>query len=139
MPRETIHPSTPPTEGGGPAFELVVAWAKDQDVRVGIETRTQADGQHHLVDHIYAGEQANIGRHLWAQLSNQGDLTMRDFRDSTEEADFMETFGRAILDAVTGSTPFGTGVWVDLDRRQLNEALRKMKRAGASAYGRDEW
>jgi len=53
-----------------------------------------------------------------------------------------EQSGRVGVEAVEGETVELVqpgGHYVQLDRKELNELIRKLKRAGAQAFGRDEW
>lgn len=135
MPKERIFTPYPqdPADPGFMPFQLEVGWQKDQDVQVGVVTH---DGRH-LVDYIYADEEPKIGEALYGSLVEDGWLERRDFRTKEAEADFFKQLGRLVLDCVTGSTPFGAGVYWHPTRKQINEAIPLMRKARDSAYGRD--
>lgn len=135
MPREVIHAPTPTHR----PFRLVVGWNREPgDVQIGIETVEQEDGQRHLVDVVYGGETEAIGRTIMQRLRERDLVKPTDFVDSDTEAAFYAHVGRDALDAVTGSTPFGTSVWVDATRSCLNTLIRYARRARDAAYGKDE-
>jgi hypothetical protein len=137
MPRETVHPSNPSSEHE--PFVLTVGWHRDMDVQVGVECRDRGDGQHHLIDQVYGGELETIGRLLFEKLRAElpAAFLPLDFRDSGEEAHVMALVGRQVLDAVTGSTTFGTGVFVHPNRYQINQLILLLRKARDAAYGKD--
>jgi hypothetical protein len=136
MPKERIFTEYPqdPADPSFRPFQMDVAWNKDMDMQVGIATHDDR----HLVDYIYADEQVQIGRLLFKRLVEALDIPPRDFRTSEAEAEFMNALGREALDAVTGSTPFGTSVWWTPTRHQVNMLIRLLRRARDAAFGRDE-
>lgn len=104
------------------------------DVQLGIET----EDDRHLVDYIYADDQERIAHLLVERLQQSGfKIAPREGTPAGEELE-ADTLGRFILDAVTGSTPFGTSVWWRPDRRQINDLIRLLRRARDAAFGRDE-
>lgn len=149
MPREVIHQPQPQPGEIGQAFRLAVGWDREAGhVQIGVETVEQSDGQHHLIDQIYgdAPTLTAIGRTLIARLrdydpaEHDGESLIGpvDFKDSDTEAQWYAGVGRDVLDAVTGSTPFGTSVWVTVGRRAVNDLIRVVRRARDAAFGKDE-
>lgn len=136
MPREVIHYPNPTEQ----PFRLAIGWGRETGfVQVGVETVEREDGQHHLVDQIYGGETEAIGRALADRLRENDLLKPVEFVDSDPDgAIFYAYLGRDVLDAVTGSTQFGTSVWVDTTRSCLNSLIRFARRARDAAYGKDE-
>lgn len=139
MPKEIIR-----NANDRESFRLVVGWEREAGhVQVGIEAVEQADGQHHLIDQIYGDGTAAIGVLFLEALQRFG----RDITDdgpsalaATDAAVEMtpDLLGRLILDAVTGSTPYGSSVWVSPDRGMLNHLIRLARRARDAAFGKDE-
>lgn len=132
MPKHTVN-NPNPLAVGEKRFRLVVGWNRDMDVQVGIETDDQPDGQHHLVDHVYGGEAATIGAALRARLGLDELYDREGSQLDYDNADL----GRMVLDAVTGSTPFGTSVWTHPDRQGINRMIRLLREARDQAYGKD--
>lgn len=138
MPKQRINHSTPP-QVDEIRFDLVVGWQRDCDVQVGIETANQVDGQHHLVDHVYGDPEclAAIGELLVQKLAETG---WKIERDSSKPAPFGASgaaLGRLVLDSVTGSSPFGTGVWWHPSRHMINDLIRTLRKARDAAFGTD--
>lgn len=128
MPKQKINHSTPAALDEK-RFDLVVGWNRDMDVQVGIATADQPDGQHHLIDHVYGDPQtiATIGASVRKELT-LGDGYVR-YTD--------EQIGRTVLDAVTGSTPFGESVWWHPSRQMINDLIRALRKARDAAFGTD--
>lgn len=143
MPKQKINHTTPDVEGFD-RFDLTVGWNRDMSVQVGIETPDEggADtGQRHLVDYIYADQEEAIGRSVAARLAEGGDLheAMKTVAwvDNGSEANAAKMIGRGVLDAVTGSTPYGDSVWWHPDRHMINALIRALRKARDQAYGAD--
>lgn len=129
MPKETINPRTP-----NEPFQAEVGWSREHGgVQVGIGTVDHR----HLVDHVYAGNQPDIAKELGAQLAAAG-FHIVPVEDGEEAPFDADSLGRLILDAVTGSTPFGTSVWWHPNRTQINDLIRLLRKARDAAMGRDE-
>lgn len=137
MPRETIFSPYPHDPASGPLpFQMQVGWQRDMDVQVGISTHDDR----HLVDYVYASEETSIGRSVWDRLHELAPEAFKplDFKTSDQEDEFFKKVGRETLDSVTGSTPFGTSVWWNPGRVQINQFIRLLRKARDAAYGRDE-
>lgn len=134
MPREKIAHPTPRIEGDHPRFLPVVGWNRDMDVQFGLE----AENDHHLVDVIYGDEdtRAEIYRLLIQRLDQEG--VGAQASDAIRSLGSPETVGRWILDAVTGSTPYGGSIWWHPGRQQINALIRLLRKARDAAFGRDE-
>lgn len=141
MPRETIRPEHDSMP------ELVVQWGA-HEVQFGIETPPghETGLRHSLVDHLYGDSDtlASIGGVVrWSILEGpiRDALRVADETEGTElvEAAF-QTLGRAVLDALTGSTPAGgyTGFWTTIGRSGLNRVVKVTRRARNVVHGADE-
>lgn len=143
MPHETIYPPNPPGfTASGTGFATGVAWGRDRDeVQVGVGYTGSNGEQYHLVDAIYGDPDllADIGSSLVTALKDQNSSlsdALRLIEDGKREG--YACVGRQVLDAVTGSTPAGTAVWADLDRRGVNALIKLLRRARTAAFGQDE-
>ena len=130
MPKEKINPSYPQE---GPSLHMEIGWDRDMDVRIGIV----ADDGHHLIDALYGDQLAmeEIERIFTNLLKQCGYVVIVDPDSATEVRD--ESLGRIILDAVTGSTPYGNGIWIHPGRRELNDLVRLTRKARDQAFGAD--
>jgi len=139
MPRETVFTPYPHDPATGPApFQIHVGWQRDQDVQVGIGTPETGTGQYHIVDHVYGDDVERIGQLMQTFLIENSMGVQHDFRTSDAERDYHALLGRGVLDAVTGSNPFGTDIWWRPGRAQINTLIRLLRKARDAAYGRDE-
>lgn len=122
--------------------EIVIQYDKDRGpVGIGLEPRTTVPSQH-FVDAIYGDvpTQTKIGKIFWESKSKTVGDTMfnaLDFRDAESEADFYNTLGRAILDAVTGSSSTAA-LWTWFDRPAVNRMVRILRKARDITFGKDE-
>ena len=145
MPKQKINHSTPAAVDET-RFDLTVGWQRDCGVQVGIETVDNGDGQRHLVDYIYGSDETleSIGREVVRALGRNGGKSNafdtvyahQGHPNPTTDA-AAQMVGRAVLDAVTGSTPFGTSVWWHPTRHMINALIRTLRKARDQAYGAD--
>jgi len=119
-------------------FDIVLQYHPEHmTLGIGMKPRTDIP-QKHFVDKIY-GEvptQTEIGRIFHSRVNDLG-WDMREFNDSDSEADFHNKLGRAILDAVTGST-YADGMFTWLDRPGSNKLIRLTRKGRDVSFGRDE-
>lgn len=132
MPKETIHASTPAEHDG---FQLSVGWYPDQEVQVGMQVRLIEDT---ILDRLYSSHAEEIGRVFawwlteeyakWPEPATKGD------------DDWFAALGNQVLSWVRSNRSFveRDGIWTSMDRRQINEAIKILRKARDSAYGRDE-
>jgi hypothetical protein len=153
MPRETIFtPYSPDPDTGDLPFQITVGWHREAgEVQVGVETVDPGSGRLHLVDYVYGDTltMKTIGELLTQKLAEAG-LTIARVdpdgmcsqvtfdNDTASYNGYISTLGRSVLDAVTGSTPFGNSVWSHLRRTQINDLIKLLRRARDGAFGKDE-
>jgi hypothetical protein len=137
MPKDIIMYPTPPSTGER-RFDMVVGWQRECDVQVGIKTQPEPDGQHHLIDVIYGGHLRDIGEALSARIAKEHALDVyAGYRNANAEGTLHAELGQMVLDAVTGSTPFGDGVYWHPSRSQINDLIRSLRKARDQAFGSD--
>lgn len=110
---------------------VVVQYSPDlMSVGLGIEYNdlNGVPGSYGIVDVIYGSDEnlAEIGKLFREKLSGV-EILLND-----------KDLGRMILDAVTGSNDSFNSAWVWLDRPATNRAVRLLRKARDSAFGRDE-
>lgn len=166
MPRESVNPriysglsSASDGESAGyvPMPTVEVGWTRDQgDVQIGLETPVRmvggdgSSGQYHLLDHLYGGQLEAIGALLHDKIRATGRVITDEYGDQENPAHQIEftdeLLGRMVLDAVTGADgkgypgPHGyTGWYTSVDRNGLNRLITLLRKAGAAAFGKDQW
>lgn len=150
MPKETITPHRHETNPGEVRAanwfpEVQVTWSREfPDVGIGLELSAgdPAAPRPNLIDYLYDGSLEQIGNKLAALLERVGRGITDDYVDSSNPDHVVvlspELLGRMVLDAVIATGAY-TGLWTYLDRRALNRMIAVEKKAGAAAFGRDEW
>lgn len=134
MPQEVIHPSTPQFSEGPPIrLRAVVGWTRELDAQIGLQVE---DAENTLADLLF-GDQAllqTIGLRLLTARGVEGHLETDDGRLLAEEA------GAEVIGWLRDARDYveRDGVWMSLDRRQINALIRRLRRARDEAYGRDE-
>ena len=122
--------------------EVEVGWdRRDGDVRIGLRTvepsaGTSADFSYiSVVRHMYGRKLSDLGVAMLAQMEAAGlDITTTDDSDGWNA----EIIGEMMLSALEAEGPFSS--WhTYLDRRGLNRLIAILKKAGAAAFGRNEW
>lgn len=123
MPRETIHTGRQPDDS---SFDVKVGWNKDMGVQVGI---AEADGR--SMWWVYSERRKDIiGSRLIEIVSNR---TL--CKDINEECVRVAEDALNMFDVECG---IFDSLWANLDRREINELIRVLRRARDSAFGRDE-
>ena len=128
MPRERVHT--------GSTFEPAVGWSKDRTVQLGVGVHDGRSLFWQLTVNPTGDHDALVafGRTLANEFPSLAP-------DSTE-TQFANAATRLLntLDTVA-CDPSGSdysGVWADLNRQQINDLIRMLRRARDQAFGRDE-
>jgi hypothetical protein len=163
MPRETIDPkqldvlrmdsagalnirSIPPQSF--PRLEVQWDRLAGGDVNIGLHTAAPATGtsvdlhEISVVRHMYGQNLADIGEALEALIVKHGRAVTDDEFDENDPdhvVDFDGAFlGELVLQAVEAAGAYRS--WhTYLDRHGLNRLIAVLKKAGAAAFGRDQW
>lgn len=123
--------------------DVVVQWHSNlQYVGIGIEH--DSSKPEHFLDQIYSNAPTltDIGRILNSRMNEFG-WDIREFNtdelgtSSVAKEEWYAAFGRAVLDAVSESTP-DPGLWSWFDRPAVNRLVRLLRKARDNAFGRDE-
>ena len=123
MPRETIHTSEYP---GDSSFDVKVGWNRDMDVQVGI---SEADDRSMWWVHS-EGRKDVIGSRLIEIVSNRVLC-----KDVNEECVRVAEDVLNMFDVECGTFD---SLWATLNRKQINDLIRVLRRARDSAFGKDE-
>lgn len=140
MPREVVHTSNP--EPFQP-FRLSIGWQRDQDVQVGIQVE---NSDLVLTDILFgkddgpSGHTAQLGRRLVDRLVLGGYMEEPVYATQDAEFDDLSGWGLMVLELLAETRAYveRDGVWLGLDRQQINDAIRHLRRARNEAYGKDE-
>lgn len=135
MPREVIHPSTPRSiEDPRVRLQATVGWTRDLEAQIGLQVE---DPDHRLVDLLF-GDTA-ILQGIGAMMLTDEDGAEPDLAtDSGRQA--AEAEGHRVLHVLREVRNYveRDGIWMSLDRRQINTMIRHLRRGRDEAYGRDE-
>lgn len=132
MPKEIIYPDNPPTaDDPYPPFLPQVRWMKDTDVSLGLVIH----GSPHIITRLLSGTPEGTVRNLTAL----GQSAANYLSGSPLPAADAHGLGCAIRDHLVDEHPEWNSLWWNPTRRELNRLIRVLRRAGAAAFGRDEW
>lgn len=133
MPREVIHPSAPRNvEDDRVRLQATVGWTRDLEAQIGLQVE---DAERTIVDMLYDDP---------AMLQALGTLMLGHNLDANADEAWdrvvAEEEGRRVLTALNKTRDYveRDGIWMTLDRRQINLLIRQLRRARDEAYGRDE-
>lgn len=144
MPREAV-PSSNPGSPTDPPHELrmEVGWQKDTHMQVGLRVSSGT-----LFD-MLAGSapvRQHVGAELVALLADPESELSQALRrtelagDGDAKCEAETHAGQQVIDILSRCTQaFNESIWWTPTRHQLNQFLKLLKKAGASAFGRDEW
>ena len=135
MPNEKI---TAQHNEGLRSADLVVQWTPGLNyVGIGLE-HDASQPNHHFIDQIYGDvpTRTKIGQIFNGRMNELG-WDMPEFETSDKEAEWFANLGRAVLDAITGSSETN-GSWTWFDRPAINRLIRLLRKARDNAFGRDE-
>ena len=134
MPRETIRTDkgTVDVEGGHvPGFDIKVGWNKDQYMQVGIEESCGIS----LIRTFSRNPNCEplLGAMIREIIVPKPGSALYNAPDLTDAEIGAEVIN--ILETVIGGFP---GIWTDMNRHDVNELIRLLRKARDSAFGRDE-
>lgn len=121
MPKETIHTSRHP---GDHNFDVKVGWTRELDVQVGV-----SEVDERSMWWVY-GEQYKdtIGKEVFDIVTDYPGIAYKKY-------DEIGTRVLNMLDTTCGSLD---SLWATMDRKQINDLIRVLRRARDAAFGRDE-
>lgn len=124
MPRETIHTSKYP---GDRSFNVKVGWTRDLDVQIGV-----AEADERSMWWVF-GENYTIklGELILNAVESSNDINF------TEE-ERMVVIGETVLNSLDSTCGSFDSLWATMDRKEINELIRILRKARDSAFGRDE-
>jgi hypothetical protein len=132
MPREVIHSSNPDQP-----FRLSVGWTKDLNAQLGIQVD---DSERTMADLMFADHTEALGAKLEEFLVESGVMEAPDYKTSDAEAQQRQVWGGSVLSWLSQVRDYveRDGVWIDLNRTQLNDLVRHARTARDGAYGKDQ-
>lgn len=123
MPKETIHTGNYPGEG---SFDVKVGWTRDLNVQIGI---SEADDR--SMWWVFSeGRKDIIGSRLIEIVSNRVLCN-----DVNEECVRVAEDALNMFDVECGTFD---SLWATMNRKQINDLIRVLRRARDSAFGKDE-
>jgi hypothetical protein len=122
MPRETIHTSDYP---GDQSFDVKVGWNNDMGVQVGV---AEADGR--SMWWVY-------GEKYKAQLGADIEIIVQNL-SSMAPIQRVEFIGESVLNLFDTTCGSFDSLWATMNRKQINDLIRILRRARDSAFGKDE-
>ena len=127
MPRETIITSRFP---GDDNFNVKVGWNRDMDVQIGINESLDRS-----MWWVYGGKRVEEIGHEISKIVEQAE---REFPGAHNEEDRDTDIGQNVLNLFDTMLGSFDSMWSTLNRKDINDLIRVLRRARDSAFGRDE-
>lgn len=140
MPKETIYNSNFPNDK---TFNVEVGWTRDLDVQLGIKEANDRS-MWWVYGEDYLGE---IGLRTRKDIEDGIEIDEFEIKNAIGQKCLSQETTRPLTDAEIGRAILNTldtvcgcydSLWATMNRKEINDLIRVLRRARDAAYGRDE-